>query len=65
MGIEKYCLPHMGIEKYCLPHMGIEKYCLPWRQASESAGQVGLPVTCQAVCGVQPQPDRQCASCQA
>jgi hypothetical protein len=25
-------------------HLGVEK----WRQASESAGQVSLPVTCQA-----------------
>jgi hypothetical protein len=43
----------------------IEKYSLPWRQASESEGKESLPVMCQAVCIAQPQPYRQCATCQA
>ncbi len=45
--------------------LGIEKYRLPCSQESESARQVNLPVTYQAVCVAQPQPDRQFATCQA
>jgi hypothetical protein len=46
-------------------HLGIEKYCLPWGRASESAGWVSIPVTCQVATVAQPKPDRQCASFQA
>ena len=40
----------------------VEEYRLPWRRASESAGQVSLPVTCQAASVTQP--DRLSATCQ-
>jgi hypothetical protein len=38
-------------------HLGTEKYHMPWRGAIESAGQVSLPVICQAVCVAKPQPN--------
>jgi hypothetical protein len=40
---------------------GLEKSHLLWRQASESVGQMSLPVTCHAVTVSFSQLDRQCS----
>jgi hypothetical protein len=39
-------------------------HSLTRRRAIQSAGQMSLPVTCQAACVVQMKPDRQSATCQ-